>query len=154
MSLPRKPTPLPDLALLHREVNLLFQRLAELEPVPDPHPGSWQPPVDCYEAKGHMVVVVEVPGLAPESVQVSVRDRQLVISGERRVKRLPAGQCGFLCMERAHGRFVRVLPLDAAVDVRGAHARLARGVLTIELPRLKDRRGAVTQIPIQRENPE
>jgi HSP20 family molecular chaperone IbpA len=52
-------------------------------------------------------------------------------------------------MERPHGRFVRTIRLDVAVDLKQAEAHLAGGVLTVTLPRLKDRRGRETTIPIE-----
>ncbi len=147
----RKPVRLTDLALLHREVNQLFERLTEFERADRAPTGAWLPAVDVYESRGRLNVVVEVPGLAPESLRVSLRDRQLVISGERRAPHTHQDPVAFLCMERPHGKFTRVIPLDVAVDARQAQAHLAKGLLTIELPRVKDRRGHETVVPIHRE---
>jgi HSP20 family protein len=141
--------PLSALSLLQREVNQLFERLSGFERA-DPHlPGEWSPSVDVYESRGRLVVVAEVPSLTPESLRVVCRERELVISGERRDRRPAAGIAAFLCMERPHGRFVRTIHLDVAVDLKLAQARLAGGVLTVTLPRLKDRRGRETTIPIE-----
>ena len=41
-------------------------------------------------------------------------------------------------------------PIDSAVDLKQSEARLEGGLLTISLPRLKDRRGQRTSIPIRR----
>lgn len=142
--------PLPDLALLHQELSTLLSRLVELDRS-EPAEGPWNPPVDVFECRGKLVVLVEAPGLAPESLKVTQRDGALVVSGERRPSRPPAGTTGFLCMERPHGRFSRRVPLDVAVDVKSAEATLSRGLLTITLPRVKDRRGQETIIPIERQ---
>jgi HSP20 family molecular chaperone IbpA len=40
------------------------------------------------------------------------------------------------------------------VDVRSAEARLSGGILTVSVPRLKDRRGRSTVIVVQREEHE
>jgi HSP20 family protein len=152
MGLPRKPsprTPLFELAMLQREVNQLFERLAEVDRSAAPAAGEWCPSVDVYECRGALTVVTEVPGLAPESLRVVCGDRQLVISGERRERR--AADAAFLCVERPQGRFTRTIPVESAVDLRQADARLAGGLLTITLPRLKDRRGQRTSIPIRRQ---
>src|SRR5262245_22263451 len=139
-----------DLALLQREVSQLIERLADMDRSAPPEEDEWVPPVDIYEARGKLIVVAEVPGMDPESLRVACRDRHLVIGGERRERRLAAG-CGFLCMERPQGRFSRLILLDLALDVRQAEARLAGGLLTISIPRVKDRRGRETVIPVQRE---
>jgi HSP20 family molecular chaperone IbpA len=96
-------------------------------------------------------VVLEVPGLGADALRVVCRERELVVTGERRERR-PPGIAGFLCMERPLGRFTRSIPLDVAVDLKLAEARLASGLLTITLPRLKDRRGRETVIPIEWES--
>ena len=154
MSVIRRParTARLDIAVLHREVHQLLERLADLDRADPPPEGEWTPSVDVYECDGKLTVVAEVPGQAPDSLRVTFRDRQLVISGERRERR-PAGAASFLCMERPQGRFTRMVVLDVPVDVRSAEARLSGGLLTVTLPRLKDRRGRATVIPIQREDP-
>ena len=93
-----------------------------------------------------------MPGLAADSLRVTFRDRNLLITGDRRERR-PAGAASFLCMERPQGRFTRMVALDVPVDVRAAEARLAGGLLTVSIPRLKDRRGRATVIAVQREEP-
>ena len=139
--------PLSELVLLQREVNQLFERLAEAErPV---SAGGWQPCADVYECSGNLVVILEAPGIAPEALRISCRDQTLVISGERRERRPTAGAAAFLCMERPQGRFKRVIPLDIAVDLREALASLEGGLLTITLPRVKDRRGREVVIPVE-----
>ena len=153
MSMTRRPSrpPFTELALLHREINELFERLSVIDRE-EPSAGEWCPSADVYECRGSVTVVVEVPGLTPDSLKVAVRDRAIVISGERRERRPGAGAPAFLCVERPQGRFVRKIPLDMAVDLNLAEARLAGGVLTITVPRLKDRRGRETVIPIRRES--
>ena len=139
-----------DLALLQRELNQLVGRLAGREPPARGALGEWLPAVDVYDCRGRLTVVVEAPGLEPGSLRVVCRDGQLVITGERREPR-PSGVAGFLCMERPHGRFTRALDLDAAIDLSGAEAHLRSGLLIISIPRLKDRRGRETVIPVERE---
>jgi HSP20 family molecular chaperone IbpA len=142
-----------DLAVLQREVQQLLDRLADLDRADPPSDGVWAPSVDVYEARGKLTIVAEVPGLGPESLRVTFRDRHLVLTGERRERRPAAGGASFLCMERPQGRFTRVVVLDMPVDVREAEARLAGGLLTVTVPRLKDRRGRVTVVTVQREDP-
>lgn len=153
MALPRKMprTPLSELALLQREVNQLFERLAEAERAERPLGASgWQPSADVYESAGSLVVVVEAPGLSGDALHVGCRDQSLVVTGERRERRPAAGAAAFLCMERPQGRFKRVIPLDIAVDLREARATLHNGLLTVTLPRVKDRRGREVVIPVER----
>jgi HSP20 family protein len=144
--------PLSEMAILQREINELFERLSLFDR-DEPEAGHWCPSLDVYECRGALQVVIEVPGLAPDSLRVSVKDGALVIVGDRRERR-PGAETAFLCMERPQGRFTRRIALDMAVDIGKAEARLAGGLLTISVPRLKDRRGRESVIPVRRERDE
>jgi HSP20 family protein len=149
MSVSGKPrAPLDELALLRREINQLFERLGAWSDAEQPSAGEWFPGVDVFESRGRLIVQIEVPGLPPDALRVSVRAGQLVIVGQRRAQ-APPGR--FLCVERPLGRFRRAIPIEAAVDLRAAEARLAHGVLTVVLPRLKERRSQEIVIPVVRE---
>jgi HSP20 family protein len=143
----------PDLALLHQELSQLIGRLVEFDRADRAGLGDWLPSVDVFECRGTLTIVIEVPGLGPESLRVACSNGQLVVSGERRERRA-AGVSGFLCMERPHGRFSRTILLDSPVDVPQAAAHLEGGLLTITLPRLKDRRGREAVIAVTREEEE
>ncbi len=145
--------PVSALALLQQEVNDLFHRLSAIDRS-EHLPGSeWSPSADVFESKDRLVVVIEAPGLPPESLRVVFRDGELVLSGERRPRRVGPG-ASFLCLERPHGRFERRIPIDLPVDVARARATLANGLLAVTLPRLRERRGRETAIPIERETTE
>jgi HSP20 family protein len=152
MSQPRRsaPTTIPDLALLQREIGELIERLSVLERTDAPATGDWCPSTDVYESRGNVMVVMEVPGLAPEALKVVVKDRCLFVSAERRERRPPGGQTAFLCVERPQGRFTRKIPLDMAVDLAKAEACLSAGLLMISVPRVKDRRGREIAIVVRR----
>jgi HSP20 family protein len=154
MSLIRRASraPLTELAYLQREVEQLFGRFAQIERGEPTVPGKWSPQIDVYECQGSLVAVVEVPGLATESLRVTYRNHSLQISGERKERRPAGGAAAYLCVERPQGRFTRAIPLDVAVDIEKAEARLSGGLLTITVPRLKDRRGRESVIPIRRED--
>jgi HSP20 family protein len=146
---PARTTPL-DLTVLQREVNQLLERLADFDR-PVAAEGEWVPGVDVYECRGKIVIAIEVPGTPLDSLRVSFRDRHLTVTGERRERRPAAAAASFHCMERPQGRFTRIVMLDVAVDIEAAEAKLAGGVLTVSMPRLKDRRGREIVIPVERE---
>src|SRR5262245_47866626 len=137
MSLPKR-TPraaVTDLASLQRDIDHLFGRLTHLDRIEQPAAGEWFPSTDVFECRGSIVVTVEVPGLSPEHLRIAYKNHRLLVSGERRERRSGTGTV-FLCMERPQGRFVQSIPLDHAVDIPKAEARLEGGVLTIVIPRL------------------
>jgi HSP20 family protein len=142
--------PVSAVAILQQELNELFGRLSAIDDADRVPPGEWCPAADVYESREGLVIVIEVPGLAPDSLRVALRSRHLVVTGERR----PRPHGSFLCLERPHGRFERSIKLEGPVDVSQARAALAGGLLTVTLPRRRERRGQEIVIPIEREHPE
>jgi HSP20 family protein len=110
--------------------------------------GSWIPPVDKCQTESHVVIRVELPGVKSSDISISFKGENLRIQG---VKREPVSSRKFICffcLERSYGKFDRTLHISWVVNPRRAHARLEKGILTIELPKLKERRGAMVQIKI------
>ncbi len=72
----------------------------------------WEPPVDVYQTAEGLWLVVALPGADPDSIDVSVEGRDLVVRAERRLpNEAHAGSVQRL--EIPHGRFERRLPLPA-----------------------------------------
>lgn len=76
---------------------------------------------------------VEVPGLAPEALEVRVEDGVLFLSGERADDRPE----GFepRRTERVRYRFAHSMPLPDTVDAERIDANLKDGLLTVTLPK-------------------
>ncbi len=112
--------------------------------------GSWTPNVDICETHRAVHVRVELPGVDLSEVTLSIQEGILRIQGVKREATAPAGQPRYHCLERRFGKFDRTIPIHWVVDARRAAAFLQNGVLTIELPKLEDRRGQALQIPVNR----
>jgi len=107
--------PISALALLQQEMGEIVHRLSVLDRA-DRLPGSeWSPAVDVFEARDRLVVVIEVAGLAPESLRVVFRERELVLAGERRARR--TGNVFYGCSRYPRCDFTTNLePLGAVHD--------------------------------------
>src|SRR5262249_20571652 len=101
--------------------------------------------VDVFETDEAMEIVVDLPGVPPDSVQLVAQGRSLLIAGEK-PRRRARSEATFHLVERGYGRFARVLRLDRACDPARAHATVTGGELRISLPKIVERRGA--RIPI------
>jgi HSP20 family protein len=95
---------------------------------------GFRPNVDCFHTDDPhaLTVVVELPGVDPQSVRVVAGERLLVVAGERRRPSVPGRV--YQQMEIEYGPFHRQVRLAEDVDPERARARFAQGVLTIELP--------------------
>ncbi len=95
---------------------------------------AWVPAVDVEECKDFVRLAFEVPGVDPNALNVTVDDRVLTVSGERRFAREENAQGGYR-LERRYGRFARSLTLPKTVDPDRIQARYEHGVLHLELPK-------------------
>jgi HSP20 family protein len=95
---------------------------------------GFRPAVDCFhtDEPHQLTIVVELAGVDPESVAVTIEERALTISGERRRPRVD-GQV-YQQMEIEYGAFSRTLNLLEDVDGAAAGASFERGLLTVTLP--------------------
>jgi len=108
---------------MHRQ----FFRLAAATPARV----CWEPPVDVFEDEREMVIVVALPGVPADRVEVTVEAGELVVRAERR---LPAtgGRCAVRRLEIPYGRFERRIPLRE-VRLEGGTRELIDGCLTLRL---------------------
>jgi HSP20 family protein len=107
-------------------------------------PSGWTPAVDVFETSDKYVVMVELPGLTQDDVQLQHHDGHLTISGVRRERESPCEQ--FHRIERGHGTFSRTLQLPIPVEGERVTADLRDGVLTVTCPKVAD--DAVRRIQI------
>jgi HSP20 family protein len=122
-----------DVDKLQEEIDELFADLWQVPRFAGLRHG-FRPNVDCYHTDDPhaLTVVVELPGVDPQSVRVVAAERLLVVAGERARPRV-AGRV-YQQMEIEYGPFRRQVRLGEDVDPEQATARFANGVLTIELP--------------------
>lgn len=124
----------------------------EMASFPGAAAGECSPPIDVVETATAVEVILDVPGVAADDVQVIFARNTLVVAGRKRAGNCLHGQHGeaaFHLAERTFGRFARAVQLNGAFDAGKADAELAAGELRITLPRLEERRGREIRIPIR-----
>lgn len=136
------------LLLFRRQIREIFAHLATLEHGDAKGEGEFSPPMDMYESSDCLVIELDLPGFAREDLTVTVCCSMLVLEGVKRVDP-PPKEGRFICLERRFGRFCRTVEIPPDVDRNGIRAALARGVLTVTLPKLSDTNGIVRAIPIE-----
>lgn len=129
--------PFRDLVSIQDELNRLFGRtFSGAEPLRPSAAGSWMPSMDVYETEDQIVAKIELPGIDPEAVDVSVEDSTLTVSGSRELSNeVKEEHCHRL--ERRYGSFTRAITLPQTVDTEKVQARFDKGVLTVEVPKVE-----------------
>jgi len=101
-------------------------------------PGATEyPTLNVWSNEDDVVVQAEVPGFAPEDIDVSVVQNTLTLRGSRKPEELKEGET-YHRRERWTGKFVRSLELPFEVDSGKVEAEYKNGILSIKLPRAEE----------------
>ena len=133
---------------LKHEMDRVFDRFLEGRWDEIPGLGEWTPNMDISETKDSLVAKVEVPGMDPKDIQISLQENLLTIKGEKRQEKEEKDE-HYHRVERASGVFTRSVRLPVAVDASKVTASFKNRLLTVTLPKTPSARG--TTIPVKAE---
>jgi HSP20 family protein len=109
--------------------------------------GAYRPPSDVTEVDNAVKILLEVPGVPAEALQVWVRGDCLEVTGEKPPE-FPSGETSFLCLERIFGKFRCVFEVMGSLNLGQVSARLSDGLLVITIPKVVERRGRERRIAV------
>ena len=113
---------------IQRELNNSGSNKAEFEN------HDWAPAVDVRESDKNYALLVDVPGIDPKEIDVSMEKGVLAIKGKREKNETIEGE-NFKRVERSYGSFARYFDLPDSVDSENIEATANNGVLTITIPK-------------------
>ncbi|MGI6374359.1 MAG: Hsp20/alpha crystallin family protein [Patescibacteria group bacterium] len=106
---------------------------------------GFTPALDMYEDKHNIIVEVQLGGINPEQVKVSIENNVLAIKGESE-KKSEVDDKNYYRQEIRRGSFYRSLPLPAKVNGDEAEAVNEEGILKITIPKLTAKQAKVIKI--------
>jgi HSP20 family protein len=130
--------PFRDLVSIQDELNRLFGRtFGGVEPMRPGASGSWMPSMDLYETQDKIVAKLDLPGIDPGDVEVSVEGSTLSVSGKREFV-TETDEENYHRVERRYGSFTRAITLPQTADTEKVVATFDKGVLTVEVPKVEE----------------
>ncbi len=128
--------PLQELQTRQEQMNRLLELNRRNQPTEQEQLDNetWQPPVDIYEEKEKVVVIMELPEVEQHDISVQIEAGDLIISGERRLD-AEVKERTYLRIERGHGIFQRTFTLPSKIDQEQVHASIEQGLLKVILPK-------------------
>ncbi|MBO0609270.1 Hsp20/alpha crystallin family protein [Myceligenerans salitolerans] len=89
-------------------------------------------PMDLFRTGDHYVLSMDLPGVDPGTIDVSVEDRTLTVRAERTQRSGDDAQ--WLVRERPTGTFARQLTVGRGLALDSISASYADGVLSLTIP--------------------
>lgn len=118
-----------------RSVEDMFQRF--WGGLPTLAPTAWQPAAEVLETPQAYVLHLEIPGIDPDLVDVTLAGEVLTVRSEKRATEKGDGD-SWLLNERAAGNFERIFTLPSVASPKDIQAEARHGVLTIRVPKAKE----------------
>jgi HSP20 family protein len=123
------------LTQMRREMDRLFDRFSEAWPFRGfSETGRWMPSVDVSETDKELIARIELPGMDPKEIDISLSGNVLTIKGERKHEREEKKE-NFHLVERSSGSFARTLQLPVEVKADKVKANYKDGVLSVSMPK-------------------
>lgn len=99
--------------------------------------GNWNPNVDIYEEKDHLVLEADLPGMKRDEFELSIENNVITLKGERKFEKKTEGD-NYHRVERSYGSFTRSFTLPQTISAEGAKAEFNNGVLRVTLPKREE----------------
>lgn len=97
---------------------------------------QFTPKLDIKETDTEIKIAAELPGMNEKDIELSLEDNVLTIKGEKKQEHDEKDN-GYYRAERCYGSFQRTIDLPAEIDWKNVKARFKKGVLTVDLPKVK-----------------
>jgi HSP20 family protein len=117
-----------------RRGETLWDLMDEMLVSPPPEARMISPALDVTEDDQHIKVKVEVPGMDPKEISLTIESNTLIIQGERKKEEEKKVE-NTIRREVSYGSFCRTIPLPVAVKGDEVTARYEKGILEITLPK-------------------
>ena len=107
--------------------------------------GEWRPSVDVKETPEAYEFIVDIPGVDPKDIEVSLKNGQLCIKGERRSEELKEEE-NYRHRECEYGSFMRVFSLPDDANEEQIEAKSDRGRVRIVVGRQEAERPRIIEV--------
>lgn len=130
----RRWNPIDDIIEMQRDMRRTFGRLLptgliERRPVET----EWAPDVDIFVKSSDMIIRVDVSGIDPENVDITIADDILTLKGDRKSDR-EIREDDYYSSEISYGSFERNVRIPRGIDPNSIQATYKNGILEIVVP--------------------
>jgi len=143
-------SPLKEIEEIRKEMDRLFEEF--LSPVRRRRAVSTEgvisPNVDIFERGNELVILVELPGVKKEEIELVISDDRLIVKGE--IKKPEAvKEEDYILNERSYGSFTRSINLPSDIDKSSVKASFNNGILEISMLRKEEAKPREIKIQLE-----
>ena len=99
--------------------------------------GGYNVPTDVFHTEDSLVIRMDLPGVNPDDVEVSVQENTLLINGSRKFA-WDADKVRFVRRGTFYGDFTQRVALGKGLDVEQIAASYDNGVLELRIPYMEE----------------
>jgi len=144
----RKWNPWTEMASMQREFDRRFRNFVERGPWAFwRRNGGWEPTAELVETRDGLVLTVELPGVEPKDVDISLEDGAMLVKGEKRG--LDQTDVKVHLGERYYGAFDRKIALPASALPEEVKANLVNGVMIVTIPKREEAKRRAVPITLE-----
>jgi len=140
--------PFHDISALQRDMNRLVSELNfGTARGTDRENMVTSPAVDVLTRNDDLVIRAEMPGIAPEDIDISITDDMLSLHGERHAEE-EVSEEEYLMHETTWGSFDRTMRLPAGTEIDSITADFHDGILEITVPKVAEKAARTRKVQI------
>jgi HSP20 family protein len=109
---------------------------------------DFRPAIDLIKEDGELVATVELPGMDPEDIEVSIEGDYVLIKGEK-LDETEVSEDDRYFRERTFGKFLRRFRLPEGTSADKMNAVYDKGLLTLHITLPEEKTLEPRQIPIE-----
>ena len=132
--------PYREIDSLQKDMNRLFEAFAPMEDSTQ----QYMPLAEMAETEDAIHLMLEIPGMNADDLDVRVTKEAVMISGERKT-RLKSSKAR---SEFRYGKFSRTIPLSTRIDNNKVKGDYQDGILSLELPKMKQEEHKVVKVSL------
>jgi HSP20 family protein len=138
-----------EMSRLRDRMNRVFNGLSREAEQPEPlSQVGWEPSLDVLEDKDNITVKVDIPGLKPDEIDLSISGDILRIKGERK-QEIEREDQNYHTIERGYGKFDRRVVLPTLTETDSIVASYKGGVLTVRLPKVEEKAAGEIKVDLE-----
>jgi HSP20 family protein len=144
----KKGSPLATTSDSANLLQFLVDDMDEMLTLPNAETVNHIPPADMFSTSDSFIIELEMPGVRQEDIELTIFNNVLTVRGVK-YECFRDPKVNYVCMERIFGKLFRNIKLPCPVNPSQIKAVFKSGLLTLQLPKVVEKRGEKKRIPIE-----